>query len=828
MPDITSRELEHELLMTSFGEERYFSVAAAARSTGRLTTTPPGRQLLRAAFGAIEAYVSGWARQVKAGRPAPHADVAPIVSKLDLPSAAFVAAGVVADGLHRPRSVTSLAAAVGLALEDEHRIRELVRTDRTLVRELLKRVKRSGPEFRRRYLVKGMKNADAPPPRWSSRDRAAVGAIFIEAALQELGWIEVEEVPRRGRQNGVQLMARPTEALLAWLDDADRESARRCPTYLPTLDPPAPWSGVTGGGYLTDAVLRRPLARFASRMQQERAEHRASRGEMPRVLGAVNKLQDVPWRIDRDLLEALDHLRGADGGPLPDLADAPLPARPAMKHASEYPEGSDDAARSEAEWKEWRKRAGMTHRANAARRSSRVSLAQIVRTGRILEGEPRFYFPHRLDFRQRAYPVPYWVQPQGPDYGRAMIQFAGGEDMTDAGWRELWAYGESLKSGTKGPVEGRAVLGRGLWSEAESVYRDPIEDTSWHDADEPFQYLAWCLEVGRLRGDLSPATHLPVHIDASNNGLQLFALMTGDEDLAAATNAIDHGSSVPEDLYSKVAADTWAEILRLSTEGCADPISDVNHAEAWRRCLGFEVPRDLAKRPVMTLPYGVTAWSAAEYVLEWYRDKRCADREDLTSGPLGRGAATACRWLAGVLMEKVAARCRGAVDCMTWLQDVATKLARAGLPFEWTTPVGWPAAQAYRKQKVRRLRVRLGGQVRQIRLREDGSAIDVKRQRQGAAPNFVHSIDAAVMATAVSGWAGPIAAIHDSFGTAAPLVPALRSALRSAVAEVVVENNLLVALRDEVRGYSGLHIPDPPVLGRVDPAAVRASEFLFQ
>jgi DNA-directed RNA polymerase, mitochondrial len=50
--------------------------------------------------------------------------------------------------------------------------------------------------------------------------------------------------------------------------------------------------------------------------------------------------------------------------------------------------------------------------------------------------EPRFFFPHQLDHRGRAYPVPQLINPQSDDGGRSVLEFADGKPLGEA-WSVL-------------------------------------------------------------------------------------------------------------------------------------------------------------------------------------------------------------------------------------------------------------------------------------------------------------------------------------------------------------------------------------------------------
>src|SRR5215471_1837221 len=61
----------------------------------------------------------------------------------------------------------------------------------------------------------------------------------------------------------------------------------------------------------------------------------------------------------------------------------------------------------------------------------RLSLAE-----RLLD-EPQFFFPHQLDHRGRAYPVPQLMNPQSDDNGRSLLELGDGKPLGEHGARWL-------------------------------------------------------------------------------------------------------------------------------------------------------------------------------------------------------------------------------------------------------------------------------------------------------------------------------------------------------------------------------------------------------
>jgi DNA-directed RNA polymerase len=786
--DFSAEELVHERKMSDDGAERYRLNTERLRAKDSNAATIPGRALVREYLGPIEEGIREFLKAAKKG-PGVHHNAAPMMRLVKPPALALVTLVTVVDQMFGTRPALQWGRAIGAAVEDEWRCLEVRRADPSFFRDLEKRVDHLGPQRRRLWVLRRSKTRGVLPARWSLKERSALGLALLSIVEQRTRLLQVRTA-RSGKKTTT--LVGPTEEALEWVKDADDAAAAASALYRPTLDMPVPWVGPEGGGYRTDLVLRRDIARFRGRTHQA-----AVRGADPAsyavVTSGLNRLQDSPWRVNRDVLETVAHLNETGGAPLEELVRLPLPERP-------------DQGDDEEDWDEWRKTARECHRLNDQRDGRRLLVYHTLAAARAMVDAPRFYFPHRLCFRGRSYPTPNWLQPQGPDVARGLLRFADAEPMTPEGWDALMAWGDELGTDSADVEAVRAV------------HSDPLEHSAaWATTKKPFQALAWFLEVGEALEVGYPhrpfLTSLPCFVDASNNGLQLYALLTGCRDLARLTNVLP---GPRQDLYQVVADSAWERVE-------ADAKDGHTLALEWVRILD-RIPREGAKRPVMTRGYNVTAWSAADYVRQWYFETFCSPADRW--GPLPSNQK-GTRYLARRLMEAVDRECPAAVAAMRWLSGLAASCAEKGVPFRWTAPSGWHVVQEYRKRKDRRVKTVLGGSVRKIQLWQETGRADFRRQTRAAPPNYVHSVDASIMAEAVTAFEGPVAAVHDAFGTVAPRVPALLADLREAVAKVCVDSRPFDVTSEEVRRYIGENTPDPPWFGGIAREEVLASEHMF-
>ena len=69
---------------------------------------------------------------------------------------------------------------------------------------------------------------------------------------------------------------------------------------------------------------------------------------------------------------------------------------------------------------------------NARTQSKRIAVSKVLYLADKFLEEPEIFFPHQLDFRARAYPISMFLNPQGVEYARALLEFSEGKRMGDS------------------------------------------------------------------------------------------------------------------------------------------------------------------------------------------------------------------------------------------------------------------------------------------------------------------------------------------------------------------------------------------------------------
>jgi DNA-directed RNA polymerase len=218
------------------------------------------------------------------------------------------------------------------------------------------------------------------------------------------------------------------------------------------------------------------------------------------------------------------------------------------------------------------------------------------------------YFPHNLDFRGRAYPMPPHLNHMGNDLCRGLLTFSEARPLGPCGFRWLLIHLANLYGTVnKRPFDERVAWALQNLPEVFDSARAPLGGRRWWlQGEAPWGVLATCIELERAvaSGDIERfESRLPVHQDGSCNGLQHYAAIGRDIPGAHAVGLID--APEPQDVYSKVMEDVRRRVAENASK------REGKEVEIAKLTLP-EVNRKLVKQTVMTTVYGVTQYGARD------------------------------------------------------------------------------------------------------------------------------------------------------------------------------------------------------------------------
>ena len=247
-------------------------------------------------------------------------------------------------------------------------------------------------------------------------------------------------------------------------------------------------------------------------------------------------------------------------------------------------------------------------------------------------------------------------------------------------------------------------------------------------------------------------SNFPVHQDGTCNGLQHYAALGGDTQGAKQVNL--GATERPSDVYTYVAAMVQEKVK-------VDAANQVRFA----MMLDGKITRKVVKQTVMTTVYGVTFIGAREQI-----ERQLKERKDIPSEECWLAAA----YLAKKVIECIGDLFSGAKDIQTWLNLCARLISKSIPPTRipaalsapkksrskkasardrtkeeqmtavvWTTPLGLPIVQPYRKTK----RKQIATSLQSVYISDPNAPATVNSMKQASAfpPNFIHSLDATHM-----------------------------------------------------------------------------------
>lgn len=342
-----------------------------------------------------------------------------------------------------------------------------------------------------------------------------------------------------------------------------------------------------------------------------------------------------------------------------------------------------------------------------------------------------FYNQVFADYRGRLYFKDTGLSYQGGDLQRAMVQFPEGKVIKATDWKFLWLQIANTW-GLKGVWEQRVADAKSMQSDVLRYAKSPVETyDEWSQAPDKWQFIRTCFEIHALLDDPCYSSHLICEIDQSTSCLQHMALVMGDVDMMKKVNLGPDYS----DIYQIIG-----DSLKLKAD------------------VSSEHRRKIAKSALVPFGYG----SGVKKIAQEY------DELDL---PYLNTISSKDRWdLAKMVVEKIEQILPTAKDYKNLMKQKAADLIKQGMnEFVWDSSSGFEVHHYKQKpvsdSKTFRPIFYLGnGEKARLQAIEPSAVADKERLKSGLPPNFIHSIDSAVLHFVVADSDIPIAVVHDAYG----------------------------------------------------------------
>lgn len=660
-------------------------------------------------------------------------------------------------------------------------------------------------DWRKRTIIRYFHAEQLEWSGWSTREKLMVGYALLVLFRDATGLVDA---PKESQ------FVDPTPALLA---DFQTNSERRVLDYMlytPMVVKPLPWTEETlfRGGYISTSQIRRyPIIKGARKRDLQRFDS----FRWDEVLPAVNAIQETGWRVNKTVLETLEwamYDRAGSVGGLPPSDDLPLPPTPVGYR--------DDEEITKAH----NKACFLVHSTNRENISKRLMVLATITMAQKYKRFRAVYFPHNLDSRGRAYPLPAFLNPQGPDHTKALLEFSEGKpiDTEDqAAW--LAIAGANAYGNDKISLQDRVYWVQDNEDMVFAIATSPTSDLRWLEASDPWQFLRFCLEWKAFWDHgFGYVSHMVVPVDATCSGLQHYSAMLRDEVGGRSVNLVP--GLTRQDIYQDVADKVIEYLVADGSDRAVDWIK-------------FGVNRKMTKRQVMVVPYAGTFVSCLSYTKDAVMERLKEGHTVPWGATDGEDHRDRCVYLAQLIWRAIDETVVKGKEAMKWISDATREYTRwankqPGSPYSkamnWVTPDGFCVIHWRPDETKQRLETYLDGRV-VLTYYDPTERLSPGDMALAVAPNFVHSMDACHLRMAVvrgvSMGLTSFGMIHDSFGVhAADMSAFVETCVKPAFIEMY-QNDVLASFAGTLP--DAVTPPELPLMGTLDLEAVQHSEFFF-
>ena len=640
------------------------------------------------------------------------------------------------------------------------------------------------------------------------------GGWFVLISYIELGIIgyRKKHTYRNGKKDKHRsyfLYAKDWNSIKELMDLVDTE---KCDMF-PVNTPPKPWKQEAYHSETGISVIKKGHQSALKYYEQN---------DMTYIINTLNKLNQTAWRINDFTFDVYKQCMHSEKNP--------------FKFTKEI-----DPI----------KRASLIIEAEAIQRLAEKNL-----------GKP-FYHLYNLDFRGRIYPNTAFLHEQSSDNAKGILMLDEPVPLGKDGFYWLKVHTANVWGNDKVSLDDRAKWVDDNLDDILAYVDNPMKETGWMGADKPFSFLSACHEIMMIsnwHGDGYNTEDfpscLPVYIDGSNNGVQHLVAMSQDEEVAPLVNLVPQ--ELPGDVYMFIAEKVWENLAKKAEK--VDEATKAKFQETFetavklqreyeeapdkseRKALAFQkaqswrnqnrdlreklfpiywlniqdkkIQRKTVKRNVMTLGYGGTSYGMGQQVIEDTRSisTYLRDKEHLWGALLGSLVYQTC-------YEEL----KGPANMLRLFQTVAERANERKEHMSWLSPVtGFPVVQAYRKPTNKRTELKYGDEILKVQLQVwEETTLNESKQKTGAAPNVVHSLDAVHLTMCIHDATYPVTVVHDSFGSHAGNMDKMFYHVRNKFVELYQANPLESVLEQ-------LHSLDlTPNKGNLDVTSVIQSDFAF-
>lgn len=835
------RQLELEMRANDYSHDRLMKLIQRRVSTGNADELLEGRMLLLHSIDRLAEKLKEYFKAPLRGKAGTIRNTLAEEYHKDPKDLAYVILVTMVRYISQENMVpvSHMARTLNKNIHDSILVRRLDKQKDSLSSFVDRRFRNRSLEFRRNEKLKIIHRQDNMKEDNLTAMTAYLGGVLIDIVVKSgINIIELRTV-RQGEKT-TQYIVYTDECYKMVLQSREilLEEYRKYPIHLVK---PKDWTGYKGsGGYYTDSIYKLSMikARNETRGILQRYFNKNDTDNLATIL---NTLQATPWRVNQRVFEVMEYVfeNNIEDPSYPrhnPRLIGRLPLNASMEpedyiNPHNYGELHKDGPHKglPTDKRMIRKR----HKDIEDQRDICISnngkaLMQnmILANAKEYLNEDEFYFSYQYDSRGRIYPIQQHLQPQGSGNIKALLEFATGSQITtEEQYKWFMIHGANTYGFDKLLYAERVAKILELEDDILATANDPMGNRQfWSGSDDPYMFLAWCFEYADYKRDPETfVSYIPIALDATCSGIQLYSGLLRDAEGARSVNVI---GNTREDIYQKVAdrVNSYLEdgkyqkfFYYTDKAGVEHILDTVPMANSFKG----KVSRSLVKRNVMTQPYSVTKRGMYDQIIGELTELENNNKKFWVGD----------MWAAAKLLSDLNDRAiqeivNGAKVGQRYLKEVTQDLVSRGEHIAYKTPLTeFPVVQRIGNRKEERVETPIG----RITIRTPTDTLDKLRMGNGIAPNFIHSLDAALLATTVLKLAEKgcvnFHMIHDSYGVPIGHVENLNTLVRETFVDLF-ETDPLHSFVNTVNP-SFTQQPEEVMLNTLNLEEVIDSEYIF-
>jgi len=841
MTTLMDRQLVLEQTATDYSYNRLMKEINSRVRAGQADELAEGKMLLVHSIEAVADKISEYFDKKIYGKMGQARDLVAVEFYESPKDLAFIILATIVRSISKDVQVptVTLITHIVKAIHESILVRRLDNSGTNFSAFVEKRFKRRSETFRTREKLKIIKRQSQLQEEHLSQCTAYLGGTLLDLVIKSgINIIQAKIVVKDRRKT--QYIVYTEECFKMVLQSRERLLAdyRKFPIHLVK---PKDWDGFIGsGGYQTEKLYAMPIIKC--RMGSKKLlEAFFKEKPMTTLYETLNALQGTAWRVNRRVFDVFEYVfqnnivdpESASNNP---YLVGKLPYNGQLEpedFINIYNYGEINTTGSYKGLPKDKKMMRKYFKDLEAQRDITISnTGKAIMTNLVLFNakeyvdEDEFYFSYQYDFRGRIYPIQQHLQPQGKGEVKALLEFRNGckiENEEQLMW--FMIHGANCYGYDKEPYDERVSKIKELEHEIKLIAEDPIANRGfWKDADEPYLYLAWCFEYADyLKDPENFVSHVPVALDATCSGIQIYSGLLLDKEGAEAVNVI---GDTRNDIYQRVAdkvesflqAGDYIKFVNFKT---SDGNSHEQSTVALANSLKGNITRNLTKRNTMTQPYSVTKFGMYEQLK--------AELIELENN--GKKFWVGDMWMVAKLLTDLNDRAiietvKGARIGQDYLKQVTADVVKQGKWVFYTSPLTeFPVLQKLHKTEIERVTTPIG----KLSIRKTMDALNPQKMVSGIAPNYIHSLDAALLSMTVlklkEDGCINFHLVHDSYGVPVNQVVALNRRVRETFVEMFETKPLRRFVRQVNPTFEG--DPESVMLNTLDLSQVVDSKYIF-